>query len=211
VAAVAEIARRHDALFVLDAIQGLGVMQLDVEAAGVDFLSADARKWMVSPEGVGLGYASDRALERIEPAVEGWLAVEKPFDFFDLDQPLRASAGRYEEGALNVMGLHGMIGSLELLLSIGVARIEARILSLTDQVAEGLARAGWRVESPRNRTSEKSGIIRATARGVDFETLPERMRDAGVVISVRDGGLRVSPHAYNNEDDLARLFDTLSR
>jgi selenocysteine lyase/cysteine desulfurase len=209
--AVAELLRRRapDALFVVDAIQGLGVLPLDVAATGVDFLSADAHKWLLGPEGVGLGFASARALERIEPALEGWLSVEQPFDFFDLEQPLKASAARFEEGAYNLAGIHGMAGSLELLLEVGVPALAARVLELTDWLVAGLEEIGWRCLSPRAHDGEKSGIVLATREGLDLGRLRARLRAAGIVVSIRDGALRAAPHAYNTEEELARLLALL--
>jgi cysteine desulfurase / selenocysteine lyase len=209
VAAVADICRRHDALFVLDAIQGLGVLSLDVEAMGVDFLSADSHKWMLGPEGVGLGYASDRALDRIEQSVEGWFSVQRPFDFFDLEQPLRDGAARFEEGAYNFGGISGMVGSLDLLLSIGADALEKRLLELTDHLAEGLATRGWTVLSPRDSDAEKSGILLATKDDTDLDAVERALADRAIFVSVRAGALRVSPHGYNTIADIERLLEAL--
>jgi selenocysteine lyase/cysteine desulfurase len=93
---------------------------------------------MLGPEGVGIGYASPRALERMVPALEGWLSVERPFDFFDLDQPLKKTAARFEEGAHNVAGLFGFVESLRLLETYGTDALAQRILELTDLLADGL-------------------------------------------------------------------------
>ena len=209
-APVAELCRRHDALFVLDAIQGLGAFPLDVKAAGVDLLSADSHKWMLGPEGVGLGYVSPRALDRIRPAVEGWLAVERPFDFFDLEQPLKAGGARFEEGAYNVAGISGFRGCLELILETGVDHISRRILELTDHLAQGLRSSGWTVLSPREREEEKSGIVLTTRDGVDFDKLPEVLEEKGIVASVRGGALRLSPHGYNSMDEMERVLAVLT-
>ncbi len=209
-APVAQLCREHDALFVLDAIQGLGAFPLDVAGCGVDLLSADSHKWLLGPEGVGLGYASRRALERIDPAVQGWLSVEEPFEFFDLEQPLKATAARYEEGAYNVAGVSGLTGCLELILEAGVDQISARILQLTDALAGGLEARGWQVLSPRAQEAERSGILLVTRDGVDFDTLPARLAERGVVASVRGGSLRLSPHAYNSLDEVARVIEALT-
>lgn len=207
---VAELCRKHDALFVVDAIQGAGVFPLDVERDGVDFLSADAHKWMLGPEGVGLGYASDRALERIEPALEGWLSVQRPFDFFDLEQPLKADAARFEEGAYNVAGLHGLAGSLALIDEVGVAPIGERIVALTDLLVGGLERRGWEVLSPRRDPEEKSGIVLCRRDGVDFDALAKRLAEARIVVSVRGGALRIAPHAYNTEQEVVRVIEAVT-
>ena len=209
VPAVADICRRHDALFVLDAIQGLGVLPLDVEAMGVDFLSADSHKWMLGPEGVGLGYASDRALERIEQSVEGWFSVKRPFDVFDMDQPLRDGAARYEEGAYNFGGISGMVGSLDLLLSIGADALERRLLDLTDHLADELTARDWTVLSPRATDAEKSGILLATKDDTDLDAVEQALADRAIFVSVRAGALRVSPHGYNTVEDLERLVSAL--
>lgn len=206
VAAVAELCRRVDALCVIDAIQGLGAFPLDVAANGVDFLSADAHKWLLGPEGAGLGFVSERALERIAPALEGWLAVERPFDFFDIAQPLKAWAARYEEGAYNNAGLRGMKGSLEVLLEAGIERVAARILELTDYLAGELATRGFEVLSPRQRQGEKSGILLVGCPGLDADKLHDRLKQAGIVLSLRAGYLRIAPHAYNTTEELDRLL-----
>jgi len=208
-AAVADIAHRHDALFVVDAIQGLGVLPLHVERMGIDFLSADSHKWMLGPEGVGLGYASARARGRIEQVLEGWMGLARPFDFDDPDQPLRATAARYEEGAYNFAGIHGMVGSLELLIGLGVDAIARRLIELTDELTDELSARGWEIVSPRAHDGEKSGILTATHPAADFDGMAERVLARGAFVSVRGGALRVSPHAYNGRRDLERLLAAL--
>lgn len=206
---VAEICRKHDALFVVDAIQGAGVFELDVEVQGIDLLSADSHKWLMGPEGVGLGYCSPRALERIQPALEGWLSVVRPFDFFDLEQPLKPNAARFEEGAHNHAGIHGMVGSLELILSVGVEALSRRILELTDHLADSLLSRGWSVLSPRERDEEKSGIVLCYRRGVDLDELSRRLAQQGIIVTVRGDALRISPHGYNTSDELEMLVEAL--
>ncbi len=208
---VGRICKKHDALLVVDAIQGLGVFPLEVEAMGIDFLSADSHKWMLGPAGAGLGYASDKALNRLQPVLEGWLAVEKPFDFFDLEQPLKSTAARYEDSAYNVVGIYGMAGSLDLILELGVSNISERLLELTDYLVERLPSAGWQVLSPRRDSNEKSGIVSSRKPGVDAEKLAIELKAGKFEISIRDGALRVSPHAYNTENELDELIRVLAR
>lgn len=207
--AVAELCRRVDALCVVDAIQGLGAFAVDVCATGIDFLAADSHKWMLGPEGAGVGFVSERALDRIEPALEGWLAVERPFDFFDLDQPLKSWAARYEEGAYNNAGLHGMKGSLEIIEQAGIRRISRRIIDLTDHLAAGLVACGWKILSPRASDEEKSGILLVEKEGLDAEAVERRLKHEKIVLSVRGGSLRIAPHAYNTVEEFDRLLNVL--
>ncbi len=209
-APIAELCRRHDALFVLDAIQGLGVFPVDAATNGVDLLAADAHKWLLGPEGIGLGYASPRAMERLEPVVQGWLSVGRPFDVFDLEQPLMPDARRFQPGSPNLAGIHGMAGSLELLAEPGPAAFAARLIALTDGLCEGLERGGWRVLSPRDHDGEKSGIVLCTRPGVDFDRLPAQLEDRGVLASVRGGALRLAPHGYTTPDELDRVVELLA-
>lgn len=206
---VAELCKKVDALFVVDAIQGLGAFPINVEQEGIDFLSADSHKWLLGPEGVGLGYASPKARERIAPLIEGWLSVEDPFDFQRLNQPLKATAGRYEDGAMNFAGIHGMVGSLELLKSLGIRNVASRILELTDFLAEKLNALGLKILSPRNNPEEKSGILSV---GGDFDPdeLAESLTEARIFIAVRNNALRISPHCYNSFDELDDLIRIIS-
>jgi len=164
---------------------------------------------MLGPEGVGLGYASSRALDRIDQSLEGWFSVRDPFDFFDLEQPLRDTAARYEDGAYNVAGLHGMVGSLELLLGVGVVNISRRILELTDHLAQGLQRKEWLVHSPRDVEHERSGIVLTGREGIDVPALRQRLAERKVVVSVRGGALRIAPHAYNTVEEIDTLLEIL--
>jgi selenocysteine lyase/cysteine desulfurase len=208
-AKVGQLCRDHDVLFVVDAIQGLGAFDLDVELCGIDFLSADAHKWLLGPEGIGLGYASKKARDNIEQVLEGWLSVDRPFDFFDIEQPLKPNANRYEEGAYNVSGLYGLCGCLELIDNVGLNEISNKIMELTDYLVQSLEKIEWQVLSPRECLSEKSGIILATKKGIDFNLLAEKLRSQNIIISIRNGSLRISPHAYNSLDEVDSLISCL--
>lgn len=204
-----EIARRSDALLVVDGIQGVGAFPVDVERDGVDVLVADGHKWMCGPEGAGLGYASERALNRIEPAVEGWLSVKRPYDFFDYDQPLKAGPARFEEGAHAMPGLAGLSGALALLEEVGQPTIMTRIFELTDHAVAGFRRAGYTVLSPRSVPAERSGILLVTKPGLDALAAVNALRERGIVVSARGAGIRLSPHAWNTEDEIDRLIAAL--
>ena len=93
VAAVAEIAHRRGALFFLDAIQGLGVFDLDVHRDGVDFAAADGHKWLLGPEGAGLFYVRRELLDQLRPLGVGWNSVQRPYDYAEPKFDLKAVRG----------------------------------------------------------------------------------------------------------------------
>lgn len=209
-AAAAEMCRRRGALFFVDAIQGLGAFPLDVSALGIDFLAADGHKWLLGPEGAGVFYVRRELVERLHPISVGWHSVVGAWDFGTIDFRLKPHAGRWESGTFNLPGLVGLGASVELLLSAGVAAVEARILELTDRLCEQAPGAGWAVYSSR-RGDERSGIVsllppagRAAASAVKW------LKQRGVVVNHRAGRLRVSPHAYNTADEIDHLVRLLS-
>jgi selenocysteine lyase/cysteine desulfurase len=211
---VGQLCRERGALFLVDAIQGLGVLPLDVGRTPVDFLAADGHKWLLGPEGAGLFYARRELVDRLHPVGVGWNSVVGNWDFARIDFRLKPHAGRWEGGSLNVGGILALGASLELLLGAGVEALAERVLGLTDHLCERAKRAGFAVFSSR-RPAEWSGIVSLTVPGVsptrnrEAGRLVRRCRADGVVINHRAGRLRVSPHAYNTPDEVDRLVDLL--
>lgn len=206
-AAIGQLCRDRDLLFVVDGIQSLGALTLDVAACGIDVVAADAHKWLLGPQGIGIFFCSDRALDRLRVRTVGWLSVRDPFAFhYQLD--LLPDAGRFEPGTENNIGIYGLGGTLELIEEVGIATIESRVLVLTDLLCAGLARRGYRVVSPREG-AERSGIVIFNHADRPTDDLFRRLTAARIAVSVRGGGIRVSPHYYNSEDEIAGVLAAL--
>lgn len=206
--AVGALCREKGIWFFVDAIQGLGVLPLDVQRTPIDFLAADGHKWMLGPEGAGLLWVRRELVDRLHPIGIGWNSVIDSRNFSHVALRLKPHAGRWESGSLNVGGILALGASLELLLAIGIDAIAQRVLDLTDHLCERAARVGFKVYSSR-RTGEKSGILSLLAPGGDVRSIVRRCRDAGIVINQRAGRLRVSPHAYNTAEELDRFVALL--
>jgi selenocysteine lyase/cysteine desulfurase len=204
---IAGIAHDAGALFFLDAIQGLGVLPLDVSATGVDFLAADGHKWLLGPEGAGLFYVRREHLDRIRPTGVGWHSV--PHDFSHIELVWRDTAARFEGGSQNMVGMIGLLESLKLLSGYGPEAISRRIFEITDLACRRLAGCGAVVASDRS-PEHKSGIVSFELPGRDSAALRRRCLERGVVLSFRGGRLRISPHAYNDEEDVERLIAALA-
>jgi len=213
VAELVRLARARGILVLLDAIQGLGLFPLDVRSSAVDFVVADGHKWMLGPEGAGLLYMRREHLDQLRPIGVGWNSVVQRHDYGHLELKLRPSAARYEGGSQNMGGLLGLGASLELLSSFGLgprrSPLAERVLSLTDLACARLRAAGATVISDRSE-AHRSGIVAFDFPGRDPAELRRRCFERHVALSCRGGWLRISPHAYANEDDLARLIEPLA-
>jgi selenocysteine lyase/cysteine desulfurase len=206
--AVGAMCRERNILFFVDAIQGLGVYPFDVRQTPVDFLAADSHKWLLGPEGQGIFWIRRELVDRLHCVSVGWNSVVDPLNFGKIDFQLKPGADRWESGALNVAGIAAMGASLQLLLNMGIERIQRRVEELTDYLCELAPNAGFEVFSSR-LPGEKSGIVSLRTGQRDPVTLVRQCRQARVIINQRVGRLRVSPHAYNNQHDLDRLLDAL--
>ncbi len=202
-----ELCRRKNILFCVDAIQSLGVLSMDVKEFGIDFLAADAHKWLLGPEGIGIFYCRRGLAERLTPPLIGWKSVRNELDFERVDFILKSDALRFEEGSLNSMGIFGLGAAVDFLLEVGLANIEERVLGLGDMIIREADRRGFRVLTPRE-PSARGGNVTITG---NFDPLKTRdaLRARGIMVNVRGGGLRISPHFYNMEDDVVRFFKAL--
>ncbi len=205
--AVGQMCREKGVLFFVDAIQGLGVLPLDVRQTPIDFLAADGHKWLLGPEGAGLFWIRREVVEQLHPVGIGWNSVIDSRNFGQTDFRLKPHAGRWESGSLNVGGILALGSNLELLLSLGIDAIAERVLYLTDYLCDRCQQIGLTVYSSR-RPEEASGIVSLVVPG-DARAVVRRCRDAGIVVNQRAGRLRVSPHAYNSTEELDRLLALL--
>lgn len=213
VAELVRLAHARGILVCLDAIQGLGVFPLDVRETGVDFVVADGHKWMLGPEGAGILFVRREHLDLLRPVGVGWNSVVHQFDFSRIEFRLRDSAARYEGGSQNMVGLLALGASLDMLASFGLTShqspIEDQVLSIADLACERLAEIGASVVSHR-QSSHRSGIVSFELPACDPVEARRRCLDEGVVLSCRDGRLRISAHAYANAEDVDRLIKALS-
>ncbi|MFP3941505.1 MAG: aminotransferase class V-fold PLP-dependent enzyme [Thermoanaerobaculia bacterium] len=210
---LAAACRDAGALLVLDAIQGVGALSLDVEAAGVDVCALASHKWILGPEGVGIFYVSDRVVERLRSTRHGWRSVAKAFEWGAIDPTPATGALRFEAGTLNVYGIHALGASVDLLLELdshgGPGAVETRVLALADRVADGLVSRGFALAEPHRSPGETSGIVAGTHPDRPARALAEDLEQRGVAVSHRAGRFRVSPHVYNTEAEIDRLLDAL--
>lgn len=208
-AAVCEIAHRRGALLFVDAIQALGTFPIDVHRLGIDFLASGGQKWLLGPEAAGIFFIRREHLDRIRVCCIGHGSMTNASDYSRIEIRLKDTAARFEGAATNMVGFLGLAASVELLLNLGAEAIGERILAATNLACRRLTEFGATVLSHREQPRHNSGIVRFDLPGKDLQQVARQLLKRGVVLSVRGGGLRISPHAYCNGADIERLIEGL--
>ncbi len=212
VAAIGSFLRERGILFCLDAIQTVGAFP--TEAGQVDFLAADAHKWLLGPCGAGLMYVRDAVQEKLTPPIYGWHNVRCP-EFVAQEQiVLRSGASRYEAGTHNLLGLVGLVTAMQLILEIGVENIARELLRKRSWLVPALQAKGAEVLHPAAPAENSSGITSFQIPGKDLPALHQKLLDANIITSLRTDRkgqkyIRLSPHFYNTDDELRRVIEFL--
>jgi selenocysteine lyase/cysteine desulfurase len=210
--AIGKFLRERGILFCLDAIQTLGAFPTTVE--NVDFLAADAHKWLLGPCGAGIFYVRRELQEKLNPPIYGWHNVRSP-NFVAQEQIIfRSGAVKYEAGTHNLIGLVGLIAAMELALEIGVENISAELLRKRAWLVPALQVKGFTVLNADVKAGNAGGIVSFYQNGKDLAALNQKLTDAGIVTSLRTNRagqnfIRLSPHFYNTDEELQRVLELL--
>ncbi len=204
--------RERNILFCLDAIQTVGAFPVSMEH--VDLLAADAHKWLLGPCGAGLMFVRASLQDKLRPPVYGWHNVTCP-DFIAQEQiVLKNTAARYEAGTQNLLGLVGLVTSLELLLELGLEEISRELLRKRAWLVPALEAKGYTVLHADAPAENCSGITSFFKPGQDLAPLHKTLLDAQVITSLRADRsgqkyIRLSPHFYNTDAELQRVLELI--
>jgi selenocysteine lyase/cysteine desulfurase len=205
---VVRLAHERGALVLVDAYQAIGALPLDVGALKADFLVAGVLKYLLGSAGLAFLYCRREHLERLVPTVTGWFADADIFQMDVHDYSPSPTARRFEAGTPPVPNIYAGIAGIELIREIGIARIAAHVRALNDLLLEGLDDLGARVATPRDPAG-RGPLIAVTCN--DVHAMVEALAAERIITSSRDANLRISPHCYNNAEDIAALLDALAR
>lgn len=204
--------RERGILFCLDAIQTLGAFPTTVEH--VDFLAADAHKWLMGPCGAGILYVRRELQERLNPPVYGWHNVRCP-NFVAQEQiTFRGDATKYEAGTHSLLGVVGLIAALELVSGFGLDAIAAELLRKRALLIPALQAKGWTVLNAEGTPGSASGIVTFYQAGKNMAATHELLTAAGIITSLRTDRagqtyIRLAPHFYNTDAELERTLSLL--
>jgi selenocysteine lyase/cysteine desulfurase len=200
-------------LFCVDGIQSLGAFPTRVDH--VDFLAADAHKWLLGPLAAGVFYVRKDLHEKFKPPIYGWHNVRCPNYVAQEQIVYPPDARRYEAGSENFMGLVGLHASMEMLLEIGIENIAAELLRKRQLLVPALQSKGYTVmqaDAPKENSSSITSFYREGAELGALHALHTKLESAGIITSLRANRtgqqfIRVSPHFYNTDAELHRLLE----
>ena len=205
---LSRVARMTGTYLVVDAIQAVGQLPVDLRKTPVDLLACGGQKWLLSPWGSGFVYVRRELIATLPPADVGWLAFEGTDDLTRLtryDTTLRADARRYELVTLPYQDFVGFNASVGLLLEVGIEAVSAYLRAVIQPVLSWAASAGVRVSSPTGAHGSAIVCLDLPDAGRAYRAL----KAAGIVATVREGVIRLSPHLYNTPAELERVAEAL--
>ncbi len=208
-ASIGKLCKEHGILLVVDAMQSVGVVPVDVKALGISVLAAGTHKGMLVPQGLGILYVRD-GLDELQPAYVAMSSVARPpADYVARpdDLELRADAGRFEYGNLNLPDLHALAASIDLIQSIGVPEISRHVTALGDRLIAHLDELGVELVGPRDR-SQRSHIY---VLKLPVQKWADHFARHQVRVSPERGGIRVSFGMFNNPEDVDQLAEVIRR
>jgi selenocysteine lyase/cysteine desulfurase len=210
--AIGKFLRERGILFCLDAIQTLGAFPTSVEH--VDFLAADAHKWLLGPCGAGVFYVKRDLHTKLNPPVYGWHNVHNRNFVAEETIKYRSGAAKFEAGTHNLVGLIGLLTAMELALEIGVDNIAAELARKRAWFVPALQAKGFSILNADPKPETAGSITSAYIPGKDLAPLQKKLAAAGVIASLRvdrkgQNYLRFSPHFYNTDAELHRVLELL--
>lgn len=206
--AIIEMAHRKGALVLLDSYQALGTFPIDVKKLKVDFLVGGVLKYLLASAGLAYAYVRKDLIPQINPTATGWFAQDNIFAMDIYHHTPSPSARRFESGTPPIPNIYAALAGLKLIQSIGLEHIEEHIQDITGAIKEGVMKRGFNLVSPVD--PKKHGAM-VTLRSHKVDLLVKWLEEDGIIVSSRDDNLRISPHVYNNLNDVDHLLDCLTK
>jgi cysteine desulfurase / selenocysteine lyase len=209
-----KLTQRKDLHLVVNATQSLGAMSLDVKNFNIDFMASNGHKWMLSSFGIGTIYIKRKYLrdkDYFKPTFFS-LSGQKKKDNFDNNTILDSSysATRFELGTPHFQNIVALKAAIEYTSKIGIKQIEKRILGLTNYLIDKLVNIDIEILSPVAEKKYRSGIIVFKPKRENPSQIVMKLQKMNqIIVSARGKGIRVSPHFYNNEEDIDNLISAL--
>jgi len=212
-AALGRLCRERNVLFAVDASQGIGGLPFDLRQTPCDLVACSGYKWLLGPYGLGFAYVHAELADRLRPFNVNWFAIDGARDFNRLSRAqfvFEPHARRFDVNeTANFINIAAGTASLHYLEEVTPAVVEAHARALQRRVLDGLPN-GFRIAHavPEAMRSNILRLIGPTPE--DTRAAYERARKGRVVVSMREGAIRIAPHVYNTVSDVERLLEALA-
>lgn len=207
--ALSKLCQDNETLLCVDAIQSLGAIPFDQQKIQADFIVADGHKWLMAAEGLALMYIHKKHINKLKLFQFGWHMVEEKGNYDKQTWEPAKNATRFECGSPNMLGIHALNASLELIQEIGVDRIFRQLQQGIEFLIEQLKTIDNIHFNSDISLPIKSGIVNFNIKGVDSGRLYQELMKKGVICAHRGGGIRFSPHFYTTEEKLKKAVELL--
>ncbi|MFA3783914.1 aminotransferase class V-fold PLP-dependent enzyme [Melioribacteraceae bacterium 4301-Me] len=204
---IGELCKLKGIIFCIDGIQGIGVVDTDMQRYQADFIAGGSQKWLMGLQGTSFFYISKDLQDKVEPKVVGWTSVVNAWNLLNYDLTLRENADRFQSGTMSAIGVCALNESLNLFTKIGMKNIEEQILSNTEYFNNKLLSIGVRPILADAKRENLSGIV--SFRHKKSEQIFTELGKRNIICSLREGVIRFSPHFYNTKEEIDFVIDEL--
>jgi cysteine desulfurase / selenocysteine lyase len=203
---LSKFTRERGIVLFVDGTQSLGALTIDLQKLNIDIYAAHAYKWLISPPGSAFMAVLEPIRSTLRSIMVGWRSHKTWRDVDNLHHGVpefSASAEKYEGGGLPFALLYALEQSVEIMLEIGPDVIEQRVMQLAKSTRDRMRELGAEV------AENGSQIVAAKFPGRDPSYLARELTKRSVNVAARHGFLRISPHFYNDNNDLEQLCEAI--
>jgi cysteine desulfurase / selenocysteine lyase len=214
-ARVAAACHAQNALLLLDASQACGAVPIKVETMGADFLVSAGYKFLLGPFGTGFFWAKPEHMANMRPGPFYWMAAKglgSNFSNMNFADPKPAPSGRRWDVAetANYFNHAALDASVEFVLQAGPENIAAHCRALMELLYERLPKDRCGPTSPLDAANRGPYACFAARAPEKTAALYDRLRKENIIVSLREGNIRVSPYLFNTERDIDRLISVIT-
>lgn len=199
----------------VDVMQGLGLYEFRFKDWGVDAVGGGSHKWLTSPVGVGFLALKAEHFSRFQPLITGsatYGTCDDPANFACVP---KSDASKFEAGSKQVLEITALGASCDLLHAVGTAEVRTETLRLARRLRQGLEKQGFEIHSPWTTAEHGSAIVNFSKPGSEeekaasFKKMRELLSAHPVNFAMRGPGLRLSPHAFNTDQEIDVVLNLL--
>lgn len=206
-AAVGKVCREKGIIFSVDAIQGLGAVQLDVQKDCVDFISCGTQKWLLGLQGFAFIYLTEDLQNRIQQKYVGWTSVKQAWSLLDYNLQLKKSAESFQNGTINFLGVYALNTSLKFLNEFGFESIEKNVIENSLYLINEFEKIGITPYLKKCSKNNLAGIV--SFKHKSSKNIFDLLSEKNIICSLREGMIRFSPHFYNVKEESDKIIEVL--